>query len=96
MEPVRTCIGCRASGSRSSLTRIVASDGSVVVEDSATRPGRGAWIHPTASCVETAIKRRAFGRALKVTTALDIEQLLAVLAEHHEDHHPVVHNEQAD
>jgi len=31
-----------------------------------------------------------------VNTALDTEQLLAVLAEHHEDHHPVIHNEQAD
>jgi predicted RNA-binding protein YlxR (DUF448 family) len=96
MEPVRTCIGCRANGPRSSLTRVFASDGSVVADCSATRSGRGAWIHLTVSCVETAIKRRAFGRALRVSTPLDTEGLLAVLAEHHKEHRVVIHNEQAD
>jgi hypothetical protein len=28
-------------------------------------------VHPTTGCVDAAIKRRAFGRALRVTTALD-------------------------
>ncbi|MEZ5189928.1 MAG: YlxR family protein [Schumannella sp.] len=32
-----------------------------------TTPGRGAWLHPDPGCVEQAIRRRAFGRALRAT-----------------------------
>lgn len=28
-------------------------------------PGRGAWLHPDPACLETAVKRRAFSRALR-------------------------------
>jgi predicted RNA-binding protein YlxR (DUF448 family) len=34
-------------------------------------PGRGAWLHPTGDCLEQALRRRAFGRALRVGVALD-------------------------
>jgi predicted RNA-binding protein YlxR (DUF448 family) len=30
--------------------------------------GRGAWLHPSETCLALAIKRRAFGRALPGTT----------------------------
>ncbi|WP_237656889.1 YlxR family protein [Agreia sp. COWG] len=43
----------------------------VVVDETASLPGRGAWVHPRIECVEKAQTRRAFGRALRVTTALD-------------------------
>lgn len=66
MEPVRTCIGCRQRADKSALVRIVAPDGIVVVDFSAVASGRGAWVHPHSECVNTAVKRRAFGRALRV------------------------------
>lgn len=59
--------------------RVVAVDGEVVPDVSATLPGRGAWVHPTAQCIENSVKRRAFGRALRVTTALDVKQVLALV-----------------
>jgi predicted RNA-binding protein YlxR (DUF448 family) len=46
--------------------RVVARDGEAVVDATATSPGRGAWVHPDSGCVENAIRRRAFGRALRV------------------------------
>jgi uncharacterized protein len=67
MEPVRTCLGCRQRAPRSSLVRVVARDGRVVVDTAARLPGRGAWVHPVSGCVEDAVKRRAFGRALRTT-----------------------------
>ncbi len=67
MEPVRTCLGCRQRAPRSSLVRVVARDGRVVVDTAARLPGRGAWVHPVSGCVENAIQRKAFGRALRVT-----------------------------
>ncbi|WP_082886060.1 YlxR family protein [Microbacterium oleivorans] len=71
MEPVRTCVGCRARAPRSSLLRIVARDGVLVIDEKAVLPGRGAWVHDTDTCVMTALKRRAFGRALRASTPLD-------------------------
>ena len=79
MEPVRTCLGCRQRAFTSSLLRIVASGGEVVPDPSATLPGRGAWVHPTTRCVENAAKRRAFGRALRVTEALGTERLMNIV-----------------
>ncbi|TFB99788.1 YlxR family protein [Cryobacterium adonitolivorans] len=75
MDPVRTCIGCRSRASRSSLLRIVAQNCDLVVDETATLPGRGAWIHPTIACFQEAVRRRAFGRALRVTSPLDAKQL---------------------
>jgi hypothetical protein len=71
MKPVRTCLGCRERAERSLLVRIVAREGKAVVDQSATLPGRGAWVHPTHECVNKSISRKAFGRALRVEGALD-------------------------
>ena len=38
-------------------------------------PGRGAWVHETGECVETAIRRRAFVRALRVSGPLDTQTI---------------------
>ena len=81
MEPVRTCLGCRARVEKSSLLRVVARDGVVLPDPSAVLPGRGAWVHPTAECVTKSISRNAFGRALRISGALDSSALTgAVLA----------------
>lgn len=66
MNP-RTCIGCRAAVSRDELIRLVWDEttGAVVTDEAAVLPGRGAWLHPRSQCVETALKRRALGRALR-------------------------------
>ena len=75
--PIRTCVGCRRRDSRSALLRVVirtGPDGVAVVPDPGHRAaGRGASLHPTLACFEQAVRRRAFGRALRVTVALDTE-----------------------
>ncbi|UOE44647.1 YlxR family protein [Agromyces larvae] len=71
MEPVRTCIGCRARAPRSSLLRVVARDSHLVADAAAVCPGRGAWLHPTLECFRLAERKRAFGRALRVSGVLD-------------------------
>jgi hypothetical protein len=35
-------------------------------------PGRGAWVHPAPDCLETAVRRKAFGRALRLRAAVDV------------------------
>jgi predicted RNA-binding protein YlxR (DUF448 family) len=70
---VRTCVGCRQRAAKFELLRVVASDrgaGLEVVPDPAGRaPGRGAHLHPTAECLELALRRRAFPRALRTESS---------------------------
>ena len=70
-QPQRTCIGCRKKGARSELLRLVADasgSSAVLVDERRRMAGRGAWLHPSESCLALAVKRRAFGRALKGAT----------------------------
>ena len=92
MSPVRTCLGCRLRTDPSALLRVVARAGVVIPDPSATMTGRGAWVHPTAECVAASIKRRAFGRALRSSSALDTDKLHAHIGASTE----VTTNEQAD
>ena len=72
VEPVRTCVGCRATDSRSALLRVVVGGhGDLVPDLRRCLPGRGAWLHPTEDCFALAVRRRAFGRALRVSAPLD-------------------------
>lgn len=73
MEPVRTCVGCRVRAPRSALLRVVVQDGVLVADEKAVLPGRGAWVHDTDGCREAALRRRAFGRALRVSGELDTQ-----------------------
>ncbi|MEO8094150.1 MAG: YlxR family protein [Pseudolysinimonas sp.] len=89
-------MGCRTRAETSTLLRVVSSStgtqgGEVVPDPSATLPGRGAWVHPTVQCVELAAKRRAFGRALRVSTPLGIEQVMTAVGAQ-----PGIPNQKAD
>ena len=75
MEPVRTCVGCRQRANRSELLRVIRSNDQLTV--SGTGAGRGAWIHRSSSCLELAITRKAFGRALKLDRQYDTANLIA-------------------
>nr|WP_296767408.1 YlxR family protein [Rhodococcus sp. (in: high G+C Gram-positive bacteria)] len=79
-RPVRTCVGCKERVSSADLLRVVirrpendaGSSESVIVPDDTHRlPGRGAWLHPDPKCLDNAERRRAFGRALRVTGSVD-------------------------
>ena len=82
----RTCVGCRRRDVRSALLRVVAErDGtgehvaSVVVDSRLRLPGRGAWLHPTPECLDLAVRRKAFGRALRVKASLDLAAVKAAI-----------------
>jgi predicted RNA-binding protein YlxR (DUF448 family) len=40
-----------------------------------TLPGRGAYVHPALACLDLAVRRRAFGRALKSPVAPDTAEV---------------------
>ncbi|NLB47266.1 MAG: YlxR family protein [Microbacteriaceae bacterium] len=75
MDPLRTCVSCRKRANRDELLRVVLCDGQLRVDDRAVLPGRGAWVHPTTTCVRQAVSRAVFARALKASGSLDASPL---------------------
>ncbi|MCX4547828.1 YlxR family protein [Streptomyces sp. NBC_01387] len=73
--PERTCVGCRERAVKSELLRIVAVGGKCVPDPRGTLPGRGAYLHPASVCLDLAVRRRAFSRALKAPGPLDSAEL---------------------
>ena len=69
--PVRTCIGCRVRGAIHSITARRGCGRECRPDPQRCLPGRGAWLHPDLGCLDVAERRRAFGRALRVTDQLD-------------------------
>ena len=59
-SPVRMCIGCRSHRPQAQLVRCtITEDGATA---SRTSAGRGAWVC-SIECFDTAVRRKAFGRA---------------------------------
>ena len=83
--PVRTCIGCRQRAAKEELLRVVAGDGVLVPDPTRRAPGRGAHLHPSPECLELALRRRAFARALRVTDRLAPEALTEFVKQLHTD-----------
>ena len=82
-QPTRTCVGCRRTDSRSALLRVVVGGhGDLVPDLRRCLPGRGAWLHPTGECFDLAVRRRAFGRALRVSVPLDTTTVAEEIATH--------------
>ncbi|MCV7434409.1 YlxR family protein [Mycolicibacterium bacteremicum] len=74
--PVRTCVGCRKRELAVDLLRLAAvsdrpGDYAVIVDSAGNLPGRGAWLHPDPQCLDVARRRRAIGRALRITGSPD-------------------------
>lgn len=62
-QPMRMCIGCREMRPKRDLIRVVRTlDGSVEVDPTGKKSGRGAYVCPSADCVEAAVKGGRFER----------------------------------
>jgi len=53
----------------------VAVEGECVPDHRGTLPGRGAYLHPALVCLDLAVRRRAFPRALRAQGTLDTQTL---------------------
>ncbi len=65
----------------------------VVPDPRATAPGRGAHLHPTTECYDLAVRRKAFGRALRVPAGLDSAAVGSYIA-HCNEHTDNAHREE--
>lgn len=82
---IRTCIATRERKPDKELLRVVLDQEEptqrrLLADPSRRLPGRGAWITPDINALELAEQRRAFGRAFRVSTAVDTGNVRTYLA----------------
>jgi predicted RNA-binding protein YlxR (DUF448 family) len=66
--PQRTCLGCRTTKPKRSLTRIVrTAEGRVIIDTTGKARGRGAYFCPAVDCARQALRANVLSRALRVT-----------------------------
>ena len=71
--PQRTCIGCNTERSKKELLRVVrAPDGSVSVDTTGKKSGRGAYLCYSADCLKKAVKSKRLERKLDVPIPQEI------------------------
>jgi predicted RNA-binding protein YlxR (DUF448 family) len=76
-SPVRTCVGCRQRAAKQDLLRVVAQGQGLVPDPDGRSPGRGAYLHRSTACLDIALRRRAFPRALRAPAPLEPGELRA-------------------
>lgn len=85
--PVRTCIGCRETGPKNGLIRIVhGSSAGVHVDHTGKQDGRGAYMHAQRGCWERALKSNQVALALRMEIGLQdrrrLEYYFSTLPDH--------------
>ncbi|WP_281366815.1 YlxR family protein [Nocardioides massiliensis] len=76
-------MGCRQRVTKTALVRVVVGAGdrgpAAVPDPAGTAPGRGAHLHPDPACLDLAVRRKAFPRALRAPGGLDLAPLTTYL-----------------
>ena len=76
--PTRTCVSCRTEREKGDLVRIVRTQsGEVRLDPTGKASGRGAYLCADPACWSKALKTRAVQRALDVTSAAGVTELLS-------------------
>lgn len=71
--PERTCVGCRNVKGKRELVRVVRDpDGVIDLDVTGKKPGRGAYVCPSLSCLEAALKGGRLANALGNSLAPDV------------------------
>lgn len=66
--PQRTCVGCRQVKDKREMLRLVRlTDGSVEIDKTGKKNGRGAYICPSPDCWDKALKGKQLERTLKTS-----------------------------
>ena len=71
--PQRQCVGCLEMKNKKELIRVVRSpEGEVSLDFVGKKPGRGAYVCPSAACLKKARKSRALERALETAISDEV------------------------
>jgi hypothetical protein len=73
--PQRTCVACRETGAKRALIRLVRTpEGTVEVDPTGKRNGRGAYLCARVSCWERGVNERTLGRALRLEALTQVNR----------------------
>ncbi len=76
--PQRQCMGCRERKAKKELIRVVReTDGTVSLDFSGKRNGRGAYLCPQPECLKKAQKSKSLERSLEVPIPEEVYERLA-------------------
>jgi predicted RNA-binding protein YlxR (DUF448 family) len=65
----RSCVGCNERDAQSRLVRFVRHDGRFAWDPGRRLPGRGAYLHLEAACLEAFLSRKPFLRSLRTSVS---------------------------
>jgi len=75
--PQRQCVGCREMKEKRALVRVVKSpEGEISLDFGGRKPGRGAYVCPSAECLKKARKSRALERAFSAAIPPEVYDAL--------------------
>lgn len=75
--PLRKCTGCQEMKNKKELIRIVRSDeGEFSLDATGKKAGRGAYICPSAECLEKARKSKGLERSFKSSVPAEVYEKL--------------------
>lgn len=75
--PQRMCVGCKEMKGKKSLIRVVRTpEEEVVIDATGKKSGRGAYICPTAECLQAAMRSKGLERSLKTKISPEIYEVL--------------------
>ncbi|MEN6348042.1 MAG: YlxR family protein [Syntrophomonas sp.] len=75
--PQRMCVGCREMKNKKELIRVVRSPlGSIELDSTGKKAGRGAYICPNIECLTQAVKGKRLQKALEHEIPEEIIELL--------------------
>ena len=75
--PQRMCVGCREMKNKRDLLRVVRTpEGSIEVDPTGKKSGRGAYICPDPECLSLAVKGKRLQKALEQQISDDILDII--------------------
>ena len=75
--PMRMCVGCREMKPKKELLRVVRSpEGSLFVDATGRKPGRGAYVCRSAECLKKAIRQKQLERAFECALQDEVKEAL--------------------
>src|SRR6476660_7390358 len=80
--PQRTCVACRTVESKRGMVRIVRTpNGTVEIDPTGKRSGRGAYLCRTRQCWTAALQKKSLEHALKTAISLEDKAALEAFSE---------------
>ncbi len=75
--PQRKCVGCEQMRDKKDLIRVVRTpEGNIILDLTGKKPGRGAYVCPSAECIGKAVKGKKLERALEKPVSEEVYQKL--------------------